>query len=234
MQNLITEGAQGLVVAPLAPTFEPVLQRAVDRHIPVVCANACIPGWNGQTSSIETDNLKAGQIAGAYIKQLTGGTGTVGMINCYVGIASCDQRISGARSELPGIKVGGPLDVRGCLRQLAVKDTQNLLTANPDMKVLYATCGQAALGASTTLRGSGHAAVAVIGVDGVKEEIQAIEQGTMKATVAQFPGKMGSFGVQQVVKALRGEPTTKLIDSGEELVTKANAKQFAAQYFPGS
>lgn len=231
IQNLITNGAQGLVVVPLAPTYQPVLERALSQDIPVVCANSCIPDWDGQTSLIETNNVHAGELAGEYIKRLTGGSGVVGMLNCYAGIPSCDQRIDGAKSVLSGNKVVGELDVR-CARELAVKATQNILTANPDLKVLYATCGQAALAASTTLRGRGHADVPVIGVDGVREEIEAILAGTMNATIAQFPAKMGSLGVDQAVKAIRGEATTKHIDSGEELVTRDNAQQFLADNFP--
>jgi simple sugar transport system substrate-binding protein len=235
IQNLLTQGVDGLVVVPLAPTFKPVLERALAKKVPVVCVNSCIDKWDGQTSFIETNNLHAGEIAGEYIQKLTGGAGTVGMLACIPGLQGCDDRINGAKSKLDsGLKVPAPLSVAGCQRDLAVKGTQNLITGNPGLKVLYGTCGQAALAAANVLRGAGKASVPVIGVDGVPQEMQAIISGKLNATVAQFPMRMGKLGVQQAIRALRGQPVTKHIYSGEELVTKDNVQQFIKDNFlPG-
>jgi ABC-type sugar transport system substrate-binding protein len=50
--------------------------------------------------------------------------------------------------------------------------------------------------------------------------------GAEDASVAQFPAKMSEFGVDALVKAIRGEQVPVLIDSGAALVTKANMDKF--------
>lgn len=236
IQDLQTRGAQALAIAPYLPDpAKPVLQRLVDDGIPVVCMDSCVTDWTNYASFIQTDNLKAGRLAGDHLHELVGEKGKVGMLQCFIGAPSCDARIEGAKQQLPpGIKVVGPLETQ-CLRDKAVKATQDLLTANPDIKALYAVCGQAALAAETVLRGAGRADIPVIGVDGVSEELDAIESGKQDSTVAQFPIRMGEIGVEMAVKAARGESVTKEIDSGEQLITKDMVAAFKAKYgVPGS
>jgi simple sugar transport system substrate-binding protein len=231
VQNLLTQGAEAIVIVPLADTFKPVLQRTADAGTPVVCVNGCVTGWDGYTSFIQTDNTHAGELAGEFIDETLGGKGTVGMLQCYVGVPSCDQRIDGAKAKLPsGITVKGPLETK-CLREKAVQGTQNLMTANPDMKLIYAVCGQAALTAEHVIEGTGKK-ILVIGVDGTRDEADAIKSGAQLATIAQAPVKMGELGVQQAVAKLRGEQVTKEISSGETLVTKDNVDQYLASLPP--
>jgi simple sugar transport system substrate-binding protein len=231
VQNLLTQGAQAIVIVPLADTFRPVLEKTAAAGTPVVCVNGCVKGWDGYTSFIQTDNLHAGQLAGELIEKTLGGTGTVGMLQCYVGVPSCDQRIDGAKEKLSsGITVKGPLETK-CLREKAVQGTQNLMTANPDMKLVYAVCGQAALTAEHVIEGTGKQ-IQVIGVDGTRDEAEAVKSGAQLATVAQAPVKMGELGVQQAVAKLRGQPVTKELSSGELLVTKDNVDEYLASLPP--
>src|SRR6185312_4281483 len=232
VENLLTQGAEAIVISPLAEAFQPVLERAANEGIPVICVNNCVEGWDGATTEIETDNLKAGEIAGEYISSLMKGGGTVGTIECGVAYKSCVDRQKGAEATVASnVEVAGPLEA-GCELATAVKAAQNLLTSNPELKGMYAGCGQDALGAVHVLEGEGHSDIPVVGVDGVKEEMQSIREGKENATVAQFPMKMGELGVEQALKALNGEKVEKHIDSGEELVTKENVDQFEKENFP--
>ena len=52
---------------------------------------------------------------------------------------------------------------------------------------------------------------------------QRLEQA---ASVAQFPAKMGSMGIDTAVKAARGENVPPNVDTGTEMVTKDNVDQF--------
>jgi ABC-type sugar transport system substrate-binding protein len=231
VQNLITQGAQAIVLVPLSNTFEPVLQKAVDQHIPVVCVNGCVQDWTGYTSLVQTNNLHAGELAGEFINKTLGDQGTVGMLQCLVGVPSCDERIKGAEAKFaPGITAKGPIETK-CLREKAVSGTQNLMTANPDMKLLYAICGDAALAAEHVIAGTGKD-IAVVGVDGTRQEAEAIKAGKQLATIAQSPVKMGELGVQQAVNALRGGKVTRELDSGVKVVTKDNVDEYMANDLP--
>ena len=46
------------------------------------------------------------------------------------------------------------------------------------------------------------------------------------ASVAQFPKKMSELGLDGLIKAIKGQPVDKSIDTGAALVTKANMDNF--------
>jgi simple sugar transport system substrate-binding protein len=231
LQAFQTKGVDAVVaVAYLGEPMKSTFERMAADGTPIVFVDTKVPGWDGETSFIATDNLKGGQIAGDYLKELTGGSGTVAFIECSQQYESCRQRVSGAKDKLAGtdVKIAGPLD-GGCNRNTTVSVTQDMLTANPDMKVIYAGCGQSALAASLALSRAGRDDIKVLGFDGASQELDAIEAGTQLATIAQFPLKMGELGVRNAVLAARGEPVEKSIDSGQELVTKDNVAAFIAE-----
>jgi ABC-type sugar transport system substrate-binding protein len=230
IKNQLTAGANAILTVAYDPGFKPTLESALADHIPVVCVDSCIPGWDRYTSFVRTDNAKAGQIAGRYISQLVKGSGAVSIVTCPLQYPSCDARQREARAVLgrsKGVRVFGPIGNQ-CDQAEGVKDVQNALTANRAMKVLYGTCGQIALAADKVAERNG-SSFEVVGVDGAKEELAAIRAGRQKATVAQFPIKMGQLGVRQLVAAVRGEKVTRDIDSGAELVTADNVAEFMAQ-----
>ena len=58
------------------------------------------------------------------------------------------------------------------------------------------------------------------------DEVAAIVAGDETASVAQFPAKMGSLGVQAAFDAARARTSSRTIDTGTEMVTKDNAADF--------
>jgi len=66
----------------------------------------------------------------------------------------------------------------------------------------------------------------VMGYDGLPDAAKAIEAGDMRATIAQFPGKMATLGLQAAVSSVQGKTVEPFIDTGTALVTKDNAAQF--------
>jgi ABC-type sugar transport system substrate-binding protein len=68
--------------------------------------------------------------------------------------------------------------------------------------------------------------VLVMGYDGLPDAAKAIQTGDMRATIAQFPGKMAELGVAAAVDAVNGKSVESFIDTGTELVTEENAAQF--------
>jgi ribose transport system substrate-binding protein len=103
-----------------------------------------------------------------------------------------------------------------------------LLTANPDLKGIYAACGPPAAGAARAIQNAGIAndKIVLVGFDFCCGEEEALKAGVEDATVAQFPAKMAEKGVDALVKAIRGEAVESLIDSGAALVTKDNMARF--------
>jgi simple sugar transport system substrate-binding protein len=67
----------------------------------------------------------------------------------------------------------------------------------------------------------------VVGFDASPDELTAIKAGEESGSVAQFPAKMGSLGIDTAVKAAKGESVSANVDTGTQMVTKDNVAQFS-------
>jgi ABC-type sugar transport system substrate-binding protein len=76
------------------------------------------------------------------------------------------------------------------------------------------------------LKAAGRNDVVVVGYDGTPAGLQAIKDGTLAADVLQFPGVMGTIGVDLMVRHLNGETIPTHVDSGSGLATKDNVDQY--------
>jgi ribose transport system substrate-binding protein len=82
-----------------------------------------------------------------------------------------------------------------------------------------------ALGALKAVEGA-KKNVVIVGFDGQKDALASIENGGLSATIAQHPIDEGFLGVEAAVKAIKGESVDKRIDTGTEVITKENVKEF--------
>lgn len=229
IESMVTRGVQGIAITPVDPTVASTLDKAVAAGVKVVLMDNSIPGWKGQTALATTDNYNAGKIAGQYLKTVLKNGDTLGILEGVPGVPSLDDRVKGMLDGLQGVEV--KIVGRGatnCTEELGINVAQDLLTANPDLKAIYAACGPPAAGAAQAIKNAGIAndRFVLVGFDFCCGEEEALVAGIEDATVAQFPAKMAELGVDALVKAIRGEKVESLIDSGAALVTKANMAQF--------
>jgi ribose transport system substrate-binding protein len=229
IESMVTKGVQGIAVTPVDPTVAPALDKAVAAGVKVVLMDNNIPGWDKRTALATTNNYNAGQIAGTYLKSVLKDGDTLGILEGVPGVPSLDDRVKGMLDGLQGVKV--KIAGRGatnCTEELGISVAEDLLTANPDLKAIYAACGPPAAGAARAIKNAGIAGdkITLVGFDFCCGEAEMLTAGIEDATVAQFPAKMAELGVDALVKALRGEKVESLVDSGAALVTKANMAQF--------
>jgi ribose transport system substrate-binding protein len=104
--------------------------------------------------------------------------------------------------------------------------TENILTSDPDIKAIFAANDPPALGAIQALKAAGRDDVVVVGFDGTADGLQAIKDGDLAADVLQFPGVMGTIGVDLLVRHLNGEEVPELVDSGSGLATPDNVDEY--------
>jgi simple sugar transport system substrate-binding protein len=226
---MVTKGVQGIAITPVDPTVAPALDKAIAAGVKVVLMDNNIPDWNGRTALATTNNFNAGKIAGEYLKSVLKDGDTMGILEGVPGVPSLDDRVNGMLEGLKGVDVkivgkGGT----NCTEELGINVAQDLLTANPDLKSIYAACGPPAAGAAQAIKNAGIAndKIVLVGFDFCCGEEEALTAGIEDATVAQFPAKMAELGVDALVKAIRGEKVESLIDSGAALVTKDNMAKF--------
>ena len=154
---------------------------------------------------------------------MTGGKAKVVVLEGIPGHETGDSRLRGFKEAIkgsPGVSIVAS-QTANWERDQGFNVFQNMLQAHPDIDTLFACNDMMALGAIEAIRAAGKTGkIRVIGFDAVDDAREAIKQGTMEATVAQFPREMGRIAVESAVKAIRGEPVPPESQVRIELVKK--------------
>ena len=225
IESMITQEVDAIAVTPTSPNVESALQEAVDAGIPVVLMDNDIPGWDGKTSLVATDNLAGGVLAGEFAAENLEDGDTVAVLEGVVGAPSLEDRVTGFLDGLgDDFEVVGSLPT-DCDQTKGLDAATDILTANPDVTLIYGACGPPILGAIEAVSAEG-SDVQLIGFDAGPDEVAAIIAGDELASVAQFPSVMGELGVETAWQAAMGETVEELIDTGTEMVTADNASEF--------
>jgi ribose transport system substrate-binding protein len=176
-------------------------------------------------SEIASDNEEGGREAARALAELTGGKGSVFVVNVKPGISTTDARAKGFEEEIkktPGLKYIGQ-EYSNDKPEIAAAKTTAALAAHPDLVGVFGTNLFSAEGAATGLRSAGAAEkVKVVGFDAGPKQVEDLEQGIVQALIAQKPADIGKAGVEQALAALKGEPVQKKIGTGFVVVTKEN------------
>jgi ribose transport system substrate-binding protein len=227
LEAQISAKVDAIAVAPSqADQVQPTLQKAVDAGIPVILIDTDIPAFTGKKAFVGTDNEKGGELAGDYIsKQLKSGD-EVAIIRGAAGDPVHNVREQGAEKMFTaaGIKVDAvqPADSDRAKGQSVA---ENLITAHPNLKAIYCTNDEMALGAATAAKSAGKKLI-IVGFDASPNGLQAIQSGDLSASIAQFPTKIGELGTLTAAAAARGNTVDAFVNTGVQVVTKDNLSDF--------
>ena len=227
IQSFVTQQVDAIVITPTSPNVQDDLQKAVDAGIKVILVDNDIPDWDGKTSVVATDNLAGGKLAGQWLAENLPDGATIAVLQGVLGNPSLDDRVTGMKDALGDaaeVVAETPTD---CDQTKGLDAAQDILTAHPDIVGIYAACGPPLLGALEAIQAVGkEGALITVGFDASPDELTAIADGTESGSVAQFPDKMGSMGLQAALDALDGKDVPPTIDTGTEMVTKDNVADF--------
>ena len=225
IESMITQGVDAIAITPTSPNVAGDLQKAVDAGIPVILIDNDIPDWDGKTAVVTTNNFVGGQLAGTWLAENLPPDTKLAVLQGVLGVPALDDRVNGMLDTLGDAAEVVATTPTDCDQTKGLDAAQDILTANPDVTAIYAACGPPLIGALEAIKSSGRDIIAV-GFDALPDEVAAIEAGTETASVAQFPAKMGSLGVQAAFDAATGKSVEKSIDTGTEMVTKENVADF--------
>lgn len=239
IQDLITRGVDVLILNPVNPeAVIPSIEAAREAGIPVITVDR--PVTEGAVTHVGRDNVEMGRLVGeavvaaldneaSKIIEIQGDAGGIVMMNRRDGFHSA--------AEAAGMTiVEGPY--AEYIRANAVVAMQDILEANPDVRVVYAHNDDMALGALQVLRESGRDDVLVAGVDGLSEALGVMaEGGQYVATALNDPRYLGDVTIQTARKVVAGEEVPDFINAGTTLVTPDNVGEFGrdslfAEYRP--
>jgi len=148
------------------------------------------------------------------------------------GDATSAARIDGFRASARGhFDPLGPISADWDERK-AMLAARTLLRDEPGITGFFAANDQMALGVAQAVLDAGRKGrVAVVGVDGIREALEAVERGSMSATVSQYPYTIGSLGVEACLAAASGEPLPAKVNAPIQVVTRRNVAR-AEENFP--
>ena len=122
------------------------------------------------------------------------------------GVAEGDPQIAGSGLNMGNAETG----------QTAM---ENLLSAHPDINVIYTINEPAAQGAFFAIK-KAKRDVLVTSIDGSCSGVRSVADGTIGATVMQFPTRMGQMAVEAVIKAVDdGVKPSGFNNTGTVLIT---------------
>jgi len=229
LEDQILKKVSALAVAPAGVSeVIPVLDKARAAGIPVVIVDTDVP-WPYRASFIGIDNRLGGRLAGEYVVRTIGGKGKVAVIRGVLGVATQEDRLTGFRDAIAGVPGIQCVAVQpaNSERALGMNVMENILTSHPDVRAVFATNDQMALGAMEAIAARNLTGkVVLVGFDATREAVRAVLDGRLSAVMAQYPETIGKRSIEEAIKAARGQPVEKRIDVGTALVTRENANSF--------
>lgn len=225
MEDMIGRGVDAIVMAACdQDALVEVIQRADAKGIPVVTIDS---GVNSDVpvSFVATDNIAGAEAAARELAKLVGEEGSVGLIPFVKGAATSELREEGFKKGIAGYPNITIADIQYCQSDVnkAMDVTEDMLTAYPDMKGLFATNEPAAIGAVQAVEAAGRGGdFKIVAFDASPNELAALERGTIHALIVQNPFKMGYLGVKTAYEKLQGNPVEARVDTGVEVITQEN------------
>lgn len=226
---IVELGCRGLVLAPNSTDHLPTIERLRAQGIPTVFVDRDIGG--ARVSVIQTDNDRAGQMAGERMIAALGGRGTVAVFRMDPSVRTTTQRedafIRTVRAAGLDVVVDEYLGTRvGAVREKAYQ----LLSAYPRVDGVFTPNESTSLGTLAALnqRTSAHEPVH-IGFDASPMLTNAMEAGQLYGLVVQSPYQMGYQGVHTVHRAMNRQTVAPYYPVPASFLTRADLKNLPPQ-----
>ena len=210
---LVSSGVKGILVDPVdAKAIVPVIQRVVGQGIPVVPIDGSAAGGPIPVQ-VATDNYGAGKMACEIIGKDIEGKGTVLNLQGALDNLAAQGRTAGftecMTKTYPDIKViSKPFNWSS---ELCAQVAQTQMTTNR-IDGVYAAAAQCLTPVLTVLKTQGRLKkvgeaghVPFVTVDGTPDELRAVREGYLTASIAQPLGDIAKYGVAYLKRAMSGE-----------------------------
>lgn len=230
IEDLINQGVDGLVINPMdSNACIQVLEKAKEAGIPVVLVDQGIEAGHEDLyiTFISTDNLAGGKSAGERMAQELEGKGNVIIVRGANGSQAGDDRADGFKQGIEGTGLELINEQPGdWVVDKAMQVTENMIQANPDIQGIFCCSDNMLPGILQALQNNDLDGVKIISFDGSEAGIQMIKDGSVLGTVAQFPDKIGAWGVEYLMKGIAGETEgiDSFIDAGTNIIDASNAE----------
>ncbi len=227
IEDQLAKQIDAMALAPTDPNaLAPVVDEAIKQGVGVVFIDT--KGVNDGVTFIGTNNEVGAALAADYICKNVDKGSEVAILQGIITQSTGQARAEGSKKGMTdcGLNVVAeqPADWDTAKAQSVM---ENILTGHPNIKAVFASNDNMALGAVQAIKSAGMSGkIIVVGFDANPNAAQAVLDGDMAATVAQNPRNIGRLGVENALKVKHGEKIDPVIDTGTVLVTKDNAADY--------
>ena len=220
----------------IAPTQFKALGQPIDeaaKKVPIIGIDSAADS-KAFTSFLTTDNEVGGRkaadgMAAAIAAKYGKPEGDVALITHLPGVGSLEARDKGYKEELaekyPGLKLVAD-KVSDGNATTGLNIMTDLITAMPNLRGVFADnliqCQGASQAVAENKKGD---TIKLVCFDADDKLIGYLKDGTIAALLLQDPYRMGFDGVKTALAASKGEKVLANVDTGANLVTKANMDQ---------
>jgi LacI family transcriptional regulator len=230
LAEALADDLHGLIVVPHQPvTLAPLLKKAAERGLPVVCVNTDAPEVE-HLVTVCVDSLTTGSLAGELMGRFLAGKGRVMVVTGQLSTIDHAQKVTGFRRAVsqmwPDLRVDAVIEAHDNERE-AYEKSRQVLTSTPDIGGVYVST----VNSIPVLR-----AIEDVGLAGRATVITSdlfpalgpyIESGRVAATMYQRPSMQGQLAFQALYKFLvdgvRPRPVMRM---APHIVMKGNLKLF--------
>jgi ABC-type sugar transport system substrate-binding protein len=240
LNSWLAEGSfEGLVVTPFrATSLNSALTRASRKNLPIINIDELIPEEAAKADHIKiitriaSNNEEAGKLDAQLVLNSVPKDSDVAVIEGDPGTTSSMDRVRGftnaAKEGGLNIVASQPANWN---RKKADELATTMLKSDPNLKAIFVANDDMALGVVSAVKTAGTTGkIVVVSVDGIHDAIDALKQGLLAGTVAQYPDAMAYMAIETLVKKLNGETVPQNIYAPVKLITKDNVSD-AGKYY---
>ena len=236
IENFIASGVDMIILNAVDPkAIAPAIKRAQDAGIVVIAADVAAEGAD---ATVQTNNVKAGELACQYIADKLGGQGKV-IIQNGPQVSAVIDRVTGCKNVLSqhaGIEIlDDAQDAKGS-REGGMNVMQSHLTRFPEIDAVFAINDPQAIGTDLAAKQQNRSGIVITSVDGAPDIEQALKSETMvEASSSQDPYAMAQKAVEigyQIMQGQKPEQTMNLMEP--QLITRDNVGEYKGWTAPRS
>ena len=236
IDDMLDMGIDVLVLTPVeSGRLTRVLQRAREQGVLIVVVDSNLSESDSGLAdcTIVSDNYRAGRLVGEYFlsrKEEAGQEEARLVILTHEEAASGVERVQGfldTVSGQEGVTVVQKIPCEGKL-ELAMPRMEEYIEKGIPFDSVFCLNDPACIGAAAALDASGlleH--TSLYGVDASPDAKAMIRDGSIQASAAQFPTRVGEEAADAIYHLLNGEKVDPLILVPVELVTKENVESYS-------
>jgi ribose transport system permease protein len=230
----------GIIVSPAGIGITPVINRAIDAGISVICVDSDAP-QSKRYSYVGTDNYNAGKQGGELLGKLLNGRGEVFLLS-VPGEPNLEERIKGyqdALAKYPAIKIVDIGNDRADPNE-AAKVARNILSAHPNIAGVGCVDSGGGEGTAVVLKEKGLVGkVRIVAMDSNEATLNLIEEGMIDASIAQRAYTMAYMSLGMLYDLHHNKvrmvddwrkagvlPLPTNVDTGTVVITKENVSAF--------